>query len=340
MPQIAGEHAAVQEQRAESMEALAGKATELASKQAQSAGRAYYDVAMLKPPVWTWEIPTYFFLGGVSAGAYLLSRAADRFGGDTARPAARTASLVALGAFAPCPALLISDLGDPRRFHYMLRVFKPKSPMNLGAWTLAAYGAFAALGALVTGRRTKKAPLPLRALTVASEAALDGAGVPAALTLAGYTGVLLSTSSTPVWARNPWIGPLFSAGAVGTGVAAVQLAMAARDRAEGEKPLHRVSALAKVVEAVSLAGYLVSAGSRAQPLTTGKQSGWLWGGGVGAGLAAAALLESMPARSRGAKRGLKIAGAVAALAGGFALRWAVTRAGIPSAANSRAAQDA
>ena len=34
---------------------------------------------------------------------------------------------------------LVLDLGDPLRFHHMLRVFKPSSPMSLGTWCLTAY---------------------------------------------------------------------------------------------------------------------------------------------------------------------------------------------------------
>ena len=36
-------------------------------------------------------------------------------------------------------ACLVLDLGDPLRFHHMLRVFKPSSPMSLGTWCLSAY---------------------------------------------------------------------------------------------------------------------------------------------------------------------------------------------------------
>ena len=36
-------------------------------------------------------------------------------------------------------ACLVLDLGDPLRFHHMLRVFKPSSPMSLGTWCLTAY---------------------------------------------------------------------------------------------------------------------------------------------------------------------------------------------------------
>ena len=35
--------------------------------------------------------------------------------------------------------MLVLDLGDPLRFHHMLRVFKPSSPMSLGTWSLTAY---------------------------------------------------------------------------------------------------------------------------------------------------------------------------------------------------------
>jgi hypothetical protein len=56
--------------------------------------------------------------------------------------------LAAVAAFLPCPGLLIADLGRPDRFLYMLRVFKPSSPMNLGSWTLAPYSLVLARKAL------------------------------------------------------------------------------------------------------------------------------------------------------------------------------------------------
>src|SRR5262249_540639 len=36
-------------------------------------------------------------------------------------------------------ACLVLDLGDPLRFHDVLRVFKPTSPMSLGTWSLTIY---------------------------------------------------------------------------------------------------------------------------------------------------------------------------------------------------------
>ena len=63
----------------------------------------------------------------------------------------------------PAPVLLIGDLGRPARFLNMLRIFKPRSPMNLGAWCLAAFTAVGAgaVGADLLGlRRTAEGWAP------------------------------------------------------------------------------------------------------------------------------------------------------------------------------------
>src|SRR5262245_39557152 len=96
----------------------------------------YYGLPMLKRPTWGWQIAWYFFLEGVSSGAFLTASLAELFGGERMKPAVRAARRVAFLSFLPCPSLLIDDLGDPARFHNMLRVFKQSSPMNLGAWAL------------------------------------------------------------------------------------------------------------------------------------------------------------------------------------------------------------
>ncbi len=232
------------------------------------APKSYYDVPMLKPPVWKWEIATYFFLGGLSAGAYLLARMASRFGNRRYKDIEEAGTLIAAIAFVPCAPLLIRDLGDWKRFHYMLRVFKPKSPMNLGTWVLTGYGAFVTLAALKEWRKSRNSPPAALetqrhregiqrkeekkkrrkgeketgqgtgnreqgteenteedVLSTINSVLLDGGGVPLALLLAGYTGVLLSTTATPLWARKNWLGALFSASAISTGASAIELAL-------------------------------------------------------------------------------------------------------------------
>ncbi len=326
-------------------------------KQQEEAPRSYYDVSMLKPPVWKWEIATYFFLGGLSAGAYILARMASRFGGKRYRDIEQAGTFIAAAALVPCPPLLIRDLGDWKRFHYMLRVFKPKSPMSVGSWTLTGYGAFVTLAALNEWRKAKRTakrrgksrrfsahkPDDSTPLDGVINAALDGAGVPLALLLAGYTGVLLSTSANPLWARNNWLGALFSASALSSGAAAIELALELRtpnaETQPSRKPLKQIEAVARVAEAVTLAGYLTEAGKLAAPITKGKYAPHLWGGAVGAGLVGSALLGAVPVKNPKTRRALRIAGAVAGLAGGLALRWAISQGGHISGSDPQAARD-
>src|SRR5436190_1001370 len=37
----------------------------------------YYDVPLLKAPVWTWEVPVYFFIGGAAGGAAVIGAIAS-----------------------------------------------------------------------------------------------------------------------------------------------------------------------------------------------------------------------------------------------------------------------
>ncbi len=93
--------------------------------------------------------------------------------------------------------------------------------------------------------------------------------------------------------------------------------------------MKQIAAVAKVAEAVSLAGYLHEAGELAEPITKGKYAVHLWGGAVGAGLVVSTLCDLVPVKNPKTKRALRIAGAVAGLAGGLRcggrLRWAGIR---------------
>jgi hypothetical protein len=158
--------------------------------------RSYYGRPVLKPPVWEWKIPAYFFTGGLSAGAALLAAGADL----TGRPALRRAGR--LGGFAGLLVsmyLLVADLGRPERFHHMLRVAKPSSPMSVGTWILVAYGPGSALAAAA-----ELLPASLRATAVGR--VLHAAARPAGLSAAGfapgvasYTAVLLTQTAAPAW---------------------------------------------------------------------------------------------------------------------------------------------
>lgn len=134
---------------------------------------SYYDVPLLKRPVWKWYVPAYFFLGGVAGASSTL--------GSVYRPLRRRCSHLSLVALSAGTVCLIADLGRPSRFANMLRVFRPSSPMNLGSWLLAVFGP--AVGA---------------AAVFDSDAGARVAGV-AGVGVASYTGVLVASTAVPAW---------------------------------------------------------------------------------------------------------------------------------------------
>ena len=97
---------------------------------------------------------------------------------------------------------LVHDLGRPARFHHMLRVAKPTSPMSVGTWILTAYGPFAGLAAASELRGLLPRPAARRARRPPARASGRPAGLVAAAVapaVASYTAVLLSDTATPTW---------------------------------------------------------------------------------------------------------------------------------------------
>ena len=160
---------------------------------------SYYGRPIVKTSPWEHDIPAYLFMGGVAAGSSLLSAGADLTGRPALRRSGRLAALVGLTL---SMVALVKDLGRPERFHHMLRVAKPTSPMSVGTWILTAYGPFAGLAAAAELRgllpRRFRDGLVGRLLGVSARpAGLVAAAVAPAV--ASYTAVLLSDTATPSW---------------------------------------------------------------------------------------------------------------------------------------------
>jgi hypothetical protein len=151
----------------------------------------------------------------MASGSTFVAMACDLAGDHRSAAIARK---VAIAAVLPAPPLLIADLGRPARFLNMLRLFKPRSPMNLGAWALSA---FSILGAGAVAADELGLPRVARALGAANAVVAGYFG--------SYTGVLLATTAVPVWARSRlFLGPIFVCTAVATGAAATRLTLVAR----------------------------------------------------------------------------------------------------------------
>jgi formate-dependent nitrite reductase membrane component NrfD len=276
---------------------------------------------MMHAPVWTWEIPVYFWLGGMAAGSSFVALGCDLAGDERS---ARIARGVALAALAPSPPLLIADLGRPERFYNMLRIVKPRSPMSTGVWALTAFGnlAAAAVGADLLGRGRLARRLG------AANAVVGGY-------LGSYTGVLLASTAVPVWARSRlFLGPIFVATGAATGAAACRLVLSAT----GVPPGHRTREALARVETGAMAAELIL--SQVNSRRIGPLADAIEEGEAGRWLAQAKWLVRFGLTTRlarGRRSGLAHhAASLAYLAAGLCFRFAWVTAGRRSARDDEA----
>ncbi len=278
----------------------------------------YYDRPIVKPPVWKPEIPFYFFSGGL-AGASAVMASAATFAG---RPElARRAWAGAFLGVSVSPLLLIKDLGRPERFLNMLRVFKPTSPMNVGAWILTANGGATTLAAglnLLDRRRRGGAP----------ELVAAALGAP----LATYTASLVTQTAIPAWSEARREMPfVFAAGATASAAGAALLTV----RAEEAEPARRLGIAAALAEE----GTTALMHKRLGPLAESYEKGAAGRFGKAARaltLAGATALAvgdpGLPLPLTGRRRSaLSVAGGAMLLAGSVCKRWSVFKAGFHSA---------
>jgi hypothetical protein len=270
---------------------------------------SYYGRPILKAPVWTWEIPCYFFAGGMAGAAAPLALVSELRGDEAL---ARRAWLVAVAGVAASPVLLISDLGRPERFHHMLRVLKPTSPMSVGSWVL---GANSTAIAFATARSVLGwFPRLGRA---------GGATAVLGPVLSTYTAVLVADTAIPAWheARRelPFV---FAAGSAMSAGSAVALA-------GGGAPARRLALAGAAGELAATIAMERRLGALGEPYREGAA-----GHAARAAKALTAAGGAVMAAS-GRRRVGAVAGGALMLAGAFATRWSVYKAGFQSAADPK-----
>ena len=281
----------------------------------------YYNQPVIKKSPWTWDIPAYYFVGGLSGAAAALGAAASLVPLGHARRypldalILRTRYIATLGS-ALSAAFLIHDLGRPERFLYMLRVFRPTSPMSVGTYILSGFSAAAASSLLTTGWLARASAI---------KAGFLGLG------LAGYTGVLISNTVVPLWKRPRQVMPvLFMASGAASAASLLDL-MSWNPREERAIRIYGIAGkVAELACMKTVECQLAAEPEVARPLHEGF-TGVLWH--TGKVLSAASLVLSLvPSRAKGWRRAAGVLGCL----GAVCMRFGIHYAGQRSALNPRA----
>jgi len=265
-------------------------------------------IPVIKEPVWKPEIPFYFYTGGLAGGSALLAVLSELRGNDVL---ARRAWAGACAGAVASPALLVSDLGQSRRFLHMLRMFKVTSPMSVGSWILSAFAPAAALAALDSW--TGAVPAGRAAKT---SAALLG------LPLATYTAALIADTAVPVWHdARATLPAVFASGAAASAGAAA-LALTPPEHAAPARRLAIAGAAAELASVTLMERRLGTLVGRPYREGAAGRLGRL----AKLATAAGALAATRRART----------GAALITAGAILTRWSVFRAGFQSARDPEA----
>jgi Polysulphide reductase, NrfD len=173
----------------------------------------YANMPVTKVPGWHGMIAWDALLNGMATGLFMAAAFTELAAPAIFTRVAKVAYPVALVLLLVDLVLLVFDLGDPLRFHHMLRVFKPRSPMSVGTWCLTIFS------------------LPLTAaaaLSLLAELGMDFewarilavvVGLLPGFGSAAYKGVLLSTNAQPGWKDARWLGGYLTNSAILMGCA-------------------------------------------------------------------------------------------------------------------------
>jgi hypothetical protein len=153
-----------------------------------------------KAPDWHGLVAWDMLFNNLTTGLFLTAALGEFMAPEVFTRVAKMAYPLALALLVLDLLCLVLDLGDPLRFHHMLRVFKLTSPMSLGTWCLSIYSFPLAVAATLS-----LLPADWPSLEWVRKTAVVLGLVPA-LGSAVYKGVLLSTTAQPGWKDARWLG--------------------------------------------------------------------------------------------------------------------------------------
>ena len=275
-------------------------------------------------PVWGWEIPTYLFLGGLSAGIMIVAALVTRrVPLERQSRWMRWMPLLAPVVLSAGMGALFLDLENKLHIFRFYTAFRITSPMSWGAWILLLiYPATLLLGlARMNERELPKFLHAVARRARRSAGSLERANILLGVALGAYTGILLSTLEARALWSSALLGPLFLVSGLSTGAALIMLFPI---NGEEHHLVRRFDLMAIGAEMVLLALFFVDLGnsSAVSLFFGGAYTASFWSLVVIAGLFVPLTFELLETRLKAtAMTSLFL------LAGGFALRWIFVAAG-------------
>lgn len=170
---------------------------------------------------WGLDVPAYIFLTGMSAGSFIIS-SLGLFGVDKYKPIARISVVQAAILLMIAPVILLLSMGRPERFWMIYLSPNPNSVISWGSYLLLIYPVVCLLYGFFLMRRD----FGNTSLTEAEIKSDDQkarffglVGVPLAILVHGYTGVLLGFIRGRVLWNTPMMPVLFLTSAIVSGIA-------------------------------------------------------------------------------------------------------------------------
>jgi formate-dependent nitrite reductase membrane component NrfD len=306
---------------------------------------------------WGWFIVIYLFLGGLGAGSYLTSFAAEKGWLGNSPALKRVGYIISGPIVAFGTLLLVFDLGQGLKKPWLLigLIMNPHSVMTWGVYILAVFIMVALVIAFFLLIKKTDAPK-----------ILVNIGALLALATCAYTGLLVAVvKAIPFW--NTFVMPvLFIVSALSTGISFVVLLSHIFESAHTDErtitKLHIGMVGVEVALIAVLLGTMLSGNNgavaveSANMVVSGSMAVFFWGGLVGIGLIIPLLLsivglqklapaksgvslkgDLVPAVSEGAAAlegshaasNLLLLGDAGVVLGGFVLRYLVIFAAIP-----------
>jgi len=172
----------------------------------------------------TWGIPVivYLFLAGLGAGGFCLGMIGSKKRGQGWESCSQMAFLMVPPAIFIGLLMLILDLRYKARFWRTLTVLNLHSPMSVGVWLLSAFFVVSILSAIFWLPSSARLRIPWIGRWPVWDRpkwrkVLGLVGMPLALGISVYTGVLLSITVIPLW-RNLSLPLFFFISALSLGI--------------------------------------------------------------------------------------------------------------------------